>query len=181
MIDVNLQLFGGRGSGSSMGGGSVKSLNGVSSQDAILDYWSKGWSASSNNKRALAQTLVEGREQYAQRTAVTAKKQDQSLVEIYKDSTNEWTRKNLYEKPKQRLEEDDYVNQQRKEYDSFVASASADVAKRMGYDTSAYMGIGSVSPSELRKAMGTANANRLMEQVQDSAQAAIDAHKRRRK
>ena len=174
------------------GGGNIPSLNGVTAVEAIEDYWSSGWSANSANKRALAQDLAMGEDEFAKRYAEGERAHDQELAEWYRtwdtrefryesDRQNQYI-KNIYKEGADRLSSGyDYEAAARERYGRYVASASADVAKRMGYNTSAYKGIGSVTPSDLRKAMGTTNANKLMNLVQDSAQTAIDNHKKSKK
>lgn len=192
MIKMELQRFGGRGGGSGMsrGGGGrgaseavsmggVNSLNGVSAQEAIEGYWNTSWRG---DKSDLAKEIVKGEDRFAKEYAEREKSYDQTVVNDYSGRSNlsQWTKDNVLEPARRRLADNNYDRLGREEYNNYIASASADVAKRMGYDTSAYMGVGTVTVKDLRSAMGRSNADSLMRQVKDSAQTAIDSHKRRR-
>ena len=164
------------------GGGSqaVQSKNGVTSSEAIENYWSTGWRG---NKSGLAKEIAKGRDQYAEEYAKREKKYDQTVVNDYSGRTDlsDFQRNNVLGGAQRRLQSDNYKELGKNDYDNMVAMASADVAKRMGYDISGYMGVGSVSVSNLRNVMGRSNADNLMRRVINSAPEAIDRHKRRRR
>lgn len=187
LIKLDLQFFGGRGSGSGMSGGgsgggsqSVQSKNGVTASEAIENYWSTGWRG---DKSDLAKEIAKGRNQYAEEYAKREKKYDQTVVNEYSGRTNlsDFQRNTVLGGAQRRLQSDNYNESGKNRYDNMVAMASADVAKRMGYDISGSMGVGSISVSDLRNAMGKSNADNLMRRVINSAPEAIDSHKRRRR
>lgn len=159
-MKIDLQFFGGRGSGSGM---TSSSTSGGSSFDdgfdpidtaganaAIDDYWNTGWGASrgGSGKSYIAEILAGGEDAYAKAYADRGRGSEAEGREDYQDT---------------------------------VYMATLDVAKRMGYDIEPYAGDKYATREDIEDVMGTRNTDMLVSRVISSAQGALDSHKSRRR
>lgn len=183
--------MGGRGSGSSMTSssssrGSVRSLNGTTLAEANDNYWSSG-SGGVRNKTNIARAIVgEGeyadRDRYAERHARQKEQADQAIEADYRRNPDNVARRADYEyMVRTRKSHSEYVEESKRDYDntrnSTLAMASADVAKRMGYNISG--GSGDFSASALNSVMGKANADALRRTVTQGAKEFLSKRRRR--
>ena len=154
-----------------MSGGSIKSRNGVTAEQALSDYWNTG---SKSNKKEIARVLGQkgqyaSEEKYANRYADEREKSNQKVIDNYKQNPNAWKSDYDYVTRTQKSRSE-YVEEGRQTYknlqDNTLNMASADVAKRMGYNIS---GAGGSTASALNNVMGKSNADKLRELVRSSA------------
>ena len=167
----------------SSGGGAIRSLNGTTVQQANDDYWSTGV----RNKTYIAKAIAgEGgyasRETYANNYAKSMEKSNQAVIDKYNNNPTNYTKSHYDYVMRTRKSTEEYRQEGGREYDRIrqdaLNMASADVAKRMGYNISGSRG--DHSASALNSVMGKSNADALRASVVRNARQFLDSRRRRR-